>query len=46
MWQLRGLERLYQPGFAGLMTALKNFEEHWLEGKEVAKKLVSYYDPK
>lgn len=40
MWQFRGLERLYQPGFAGLMTALKDFEQQWLGGKEAAKKLV------
>ena len=39
MWQLRGLERLYQPGFAGLMTALDDFEKTWLGDKEVAKKL-------
>lgn len=41
MWQLRGLERLYQPGFEGLMLALSDFEKHWLSGKEVASKLVS-----
>jgi Rab-GTPase-TBC domain len=42
MWQLRGLERLYKPGFEGLMTALKDFETQWLEGKDVAKKLVRF----
>jgi hypothetical protein len=41
MWQLRGLERLYQPGFACLMSTLKDFEKHWLDGKDVARKLVS-----
>jgi hypothetical protein len=41
MWRLRGLEKLYEPGFAGLMTTLKDFETYWLEGKDVAKKLVS-----
>lgn len=40
MWRYRGLERLYQPGFEGLMTALGDFEKHWLQGKEVARKLV------
>ncbi|KAH8907014.1 hypothetical protein BR93DRAFT_937931 [Coniochaeta sp. PMI_546] len=39
MWRHRGLERLYQPGFEGLMTALGDFEKHWLEGKDVARKL-------
>ncbi len=40
MWQLRGLEQLYQPGFGYLMAALKDFERRWLEGKDVAHKLV------
>ncbi|KAK5997182.1 TBC domain-containing protein [Cladobotryum mycophilum] len=39
MWQLRGLDRLYRPGFEGLMTALREFEETWLN-KDVAKKLT------
>lgn len=39
MFQLRGLERLYQPGFGGLMAALKDFEKNWLEGNDVARKL-------
>ena len=42
LWQLRGLERLYECGFAGLMGALDDFERDWLEGGEVATKLVSY----
>lgn len=41
LWQFRGLERLYQPGFAGLMLALKDLENHWLHGKAAAQKLVS-----
>lgn len=41
LWQLRGLERLYQSGFAGLMEALSDFEREWLEKGEVAAKLVS-----
>ena len=40
MWRYRGLERLYQPGFEGLMTALGDFEKYWLDGKDVARKLV------
>ena len=41
LWQLRGLERLYQSGFSGLMEALGDFEREWLEKGEVAAKLVS-----
>lgn len=40
LWRYRGLERLYRPGFAGLMAALKDFEGRWLRGKDVASKLV------
>lgn len=41
LWQLRGLERLYQPEFEGLMQALEEFENQWLRENEVAKKMVS-----
>ena len=41
LWQLRGLERLYQSGFEGLMQALEEFEKDWLGKGEVATKLVS-----
>jgi hypothetical protein len=41
MWQLRGLDRLYESGFGGLMEALDEFEKLWLRGGDVAKKLVS-----
>ncbi|KAM7208640.1 USP6 N-terminal-like protein [Naviculisporaceae sp. PSN 640] len=40
LWRYRGLERLYQPGFGGLMAALEDFEKRWLKGKDVAGKLV------
>jgi len=40
LWQLRGLERLYQAGFEGLMKALDEFESSWLAGGEVAARLV------
>ncbi|KLU85338.1 TBC domain-containing protein [Magnaporthiopsis poae ATCC 64411] len=40
MWRFRGLERLYEPGFGSLMTALKDFEKDWLRDKEVAHKLT------
>ncbi|KAL4741231.1 rab-GTPase-TBC domain-containing protein [Aspergillus similis] len=39
LWQLRGLEKLYRSGFAGLMEALGDFEREWLDGGEVAAKL-------
>lgn len=39
LWQLRGLERLYEHGFSGLMEALGDFEREWLGGGEVANKL-------
>jgi hypothetical protein len=41
MWQFRGLDQLYQPGFDGLMVALKDFETSWLQGKDATRKLVS-----
>jgi Rab-GTPase-TBC domain-containing protein len=45
MWQYRGLEQLYQPGFEGLMAALKELETEWLGGKDMAKKMVSAGNP-
>lgn len=41
LWQLRGLERLFEPGFEGLMHALDEFEKVWLGKGELATKLVS-----
>lgn len=41
LFKLRGLERLYQTGFDGLMEALGDFEQNWLDGNDVALKLVS-----
>ncbi|KHO01901.1 Rab-GAP/TBC domain protein [Metarhizium album ARSEF 1941] len=38
MWSLRGLDRLYRPGFEGLMTALREFDETWLT-KAVSERL-------
>ncbi|CCF33448.1 TBC domain-containing protein [Colletotrichum higginsianum] len=40
LWQLRGLEKLYSPGFDGLMAALNDMQTKWLDGKDVAKKLA------
>lgn len=39
LWQLRGLEQLFQTGFEGLMTCLSHFETFWLRGGDVAQKL-------
>ncbi|KAM0426976.1 hypothetical protein ACHAPT_007874 [Fusarium lateritium] len=39
MWRLRGLARLYRPGFEELMAAMNDFSANWLN-KEVASKLV------
>ncbi|KYK55257.1 TBC domain protein [Drechmeria coniospora] len=39
MWRFRGLDRLYRPGFDGLMAALREFETHWLD-KDVASNLA------
>lgn len=41
LWQLRGLQRLYESGFEGLMDALTELEKEWLRDGQVAKKLVS-----
>ena len=45
LWQLRGLQRLYQPGFDGLMDTLGEFERDWLGDEAVAKKLVRLSPP-
>ncbi|KAI9771984.1 MAG: hypothetical protein M1839_002577 [Geoglossum umbratile] len=39
LWELRGLERLYQSGFEGLMQGLEEFEQKWLAGGDVFQKL-------
>lgn len=41
MWELRGLKKLYAPGFEGLMSALDEFREEWLQkgNNEVSKQL-------
>lgn len=39
LWQLRGLQQLFKPGFDGLMNALNEFEKDWLKGGDVSKKL-------
>lgn len=39
LWQLRGLEQLFQSGFGGLMDALSEFERDWLQGGDVAQRL-------
>jgi hypothetical protein len=39
LWQLRGLEQLFQSEFVGLIAALNEFEREWLRGGDVAQKL-------
>ena len=39
LWQLRGLDQLFQPEFVGLMVALQEFEREWLCGGDVAQQL-------
>lgn len=41
MWTLRGLDKLYEAGFSGLMAALDEFQKKWLKGSKVSEKLVS-----
>lgn len=43
MWTLRGLEKLYESGFSGLMSALDEFQTQWLAGDEVSSKLVGIW---
>lgn len=42
MWQLRGLDKLYEAGFPGLMAALDEFQKSWLKGNDVAQKLEEF----
>lgn len=39
LWKYRGLNRMYQSGFVELMDALKDFENDWLNSRDVASKL-------
>lgn len=39
LWELRGLGKLYEPGFGGLMEALDELENRWLRGGEVSQQL-------
>lgn len=41
LWQLRGLEQLFQSGFAGLLTCLSEFEQQWLQEGDVATHLAN-----
>ena len=43
MWELRGMKRLYQSGFEGLMEALEEFEKEWLVGGTVVENLVCFH---
>ena len=42
LWQLRGLEQLFSPGFEGLRSALAEFEKEWLGPGDVAQILNEY----
>jgi hypothetical protein len=42
MWTLRGLDKLYELGFKGLLAAINEFQEEWMVGREISKKLVSH----
>jgi len=42
MFELRGLEKLYQAGFGGLMQALDEFEGGWMKGGQVSRRLVRW----
>jgi len=39
MWKLRGLDKLYESGFPGLMAALDEFQKKWLSAGPVSEKL-------
>lgn len=39
MFEVRGLARLFAPGFAGLREALGELESRWLKGREVVRRL-------
>ncbi|TAQ86240.1 hypothetical protein B7494_g5450 [Chlorociboria aeruginascens] len=43
MWTLRGLDKLYEADFPGLMAALDEFQKQWLDGSDIAAKLVSKF---
>jgi len=35
MWSLRGLDKLYEPGFPGLMACLDEFQKSWLDNHPI-----------
>ncbi|KFY35933.1 hypothetical protein V494_05472 [Pseudogymnoascus sp. VKM F-4513 (FW-928)] len=39
LWTLRGLDKLYAHGFAGLMSALDEFQVDWMRGHDVSRQL-------
>lgn len=40
LWTLRGMARLFESGFGGLMHALEDFRTGWMLGRDVDAKLV------
>ncbi|KAI6248452.1 hypothetical protein HI914_03153 [Erysiphe necator] len=39
LWTIRGMDKLYDPGFQGLMAALREFQTKWIDNRAVSKKL-------
>ncbi|POS85045.1 hypothetical protein EPUL_002364 [Erysiphe pulchra] len=39
LWTLRGMDKLYDPGFQGLIAALREFQTKWIDNRAVSKKL-------
>ncbi|RKF80404.1 putative tbc domain-containing protein [Golovinomyces cichoracearum] len=39
LWTLRSMDKLYDPGFQGLMTAFEEFKKNWVNNDAVSKKL-------
>lgn len=42
MWTLRGIDKIFELEFKGLLAALGEFRHDWLAGREISNKLVSH----
>ncbi|SZF04650.1 unnamed protein product [Blumeria hordei] len=38
LWTLRGMDKLYEPGFGGLIDALEQFRKEWISDPAIMKK--------
>ncbi|CAD6503365.1 BgTH12-03031 [Blumeria graminis f. sp. triticale] len=38
LWTLRGMDKLYEPGFGGLIDALEQFRKEWISDPAITKK--------